>query len=298
VQVVAFSTDNGPEEPMIYTNGAGSTGPFRGRKRSLYEGGVRLPFIMAYPGHSSFKGRIDHSVVGAVDWLPTVLSLASIKMPAEMANTQRGYDISDLFVNRSAIPSDSIGDSKTIVATRVGHNRDRPLDKPLMWEWRYKVAGPCWNDAPQLAIRFGRYKLLMDPPSASSTTERSDVVALSTSAVVSGSVDAALQAPSTVSTTVPPRVELYDFGPSSTAGSAVSNALLFQSQNIAALLPDVVANLSATLLKWHSALPPGPVDPHPGCGGINWPTGVLGQPGVHSGHSEQRVFEDDPADVL
>lgn len=36
--VTLFSADNGPEEPMVYPNGVGTTGPFRGRKRSLYDG--------------------------------------------------------------------------------------------------------------------------------------------------------------------------------------------------------------------------------------------------------------------
>lgn len=63
--VIVLSTDNGPEEPMVYTNVVGTTGPLRGRKRSLYDGGVRVPFILAYPGKGR-RGVVDHSVVGAV----------------------------------------------------------------------------------------------------------------------------------------------------------------------------------------------------------------------------------------
>ena len=37
--VVAFSADNGPEVPESYPNSVGTTGPFRGKKRSLYDGG-------------------------------------------------------------------------------------------------------------------------------------------------------------------------------------------------------------------------------------------------------------------
>ena len=51
---LAFSTDNGPEEPMVFTNGVASANPFRGRKRSLYDGGIRLPFIIAFPGQGAF----------------------------------------------------------------------------------------------------------------------------------------------------------------------------------------------------------------------------------------------------
>jgi N-acetylgalactosamine-6-sulfatase len=35
--------------------------------------------------------------------------------------------------------------------------------KPLMWEWRYKVYGHVWNKSPMLAIRDGKWKLLMNP---------------------------------------------------------------------------------------------------------------------------------------
>ena len=43
--LVVLSTDNGPEDPHIYMNSKGDPGPYRGRKRSLYDGGTRMPFI-------------------------------------------------------------------------------------------------------------------------------------------------------------------------------------------------------------------------------------------------------------
>jgi hypothetical protein len=48
--LLLFSTDNGPEEQRIYSNAQGSQGPFRGRKRSLYEGGTRVPSFAVWGG--------------------------------------------------------------------------------------------------------------------------------------------------------------------------------------------------------------------------------------------------------
>jgi hypothetical protein len=39
----------------------------------------------------------------------------------------------------------------------------RPRANPLMWEWRFNIAGHVWNRSPQLAIREGDWKLLMNP---------------------------------------------------------------------------------------------------------------------------------------
>ena len=68
--MVVFSADNGPEELQIrdVTHSAfGSPGPFRGRKRSLYEGGVREPWIVRWPGHVA-AGRVetDSVITGSI----------------------------------------------------------------------------------------------------------------------------------------------------------------------------------------------------------------------------------------
>jgi arylsulfatase A-like enzyme len=55
-------------------SGAGSSGPFRGRKRSLYEDGIRLPCLVRRPGRVP-AGRVDDaSVLTAVGFLPTLAS--------------------------------------------------------------------------------------------------------------------------------------------------------------------------------------------------------------------------------
>lgn len=66
-----FCSDNGPE------NGTpGSSGPFRERKRSLYEGGVRVPAFCLWENNVT-PGKTDFPVVTS-DYLPTILDMLSI----------------------------------------------------------------------------------------------------------------------------------------------------------------------------------------------------------------------------
>src|SRR5581483_9845478 len=86
--VVVFTGDNGPEDlviPNASHSAAGSPGPFRGRKRSLYEGGVRMPLIVRWPGHTPAGGVDDESVLGGVDLLPTFCLLAGAPLAASLA---------------------------------------------------------------------------------------------------------------------------------------------------------------------------------------------------------------------
>lgn len=139
--LILFSSDNGPEDIHINNaghSGIGSAGPFRGRKRSLYEGGVRVPGIIRWPGHVPAGVIDDTSVVAGVDWLPTVCKLASVSIPPE--HKLDGENMSDVF---------------------LGQPRARVT--PLMWEWRFRIAGEPFHHSPQLAIRDGDWKLLLNP---------------------------------------------------------------------------------------------------------------------------------------
>jgi N-acetylgalactosamine-6-sulfatase len=139
--IIVFSSDNGPEDFDIRNavhSGIGDAGPFRGRKRSLYEGGVRLPFIVRWSGHTPAGKVDDTSIVAGVDWLPTVCGLASVRLPAGLKPD--GEDMSQAF-----------------------RGRPRERTRPLMWEWRFRVFGDMAQKCPILAIRDGKWKLLMNP---------------------------------------------------------------------------------------------------------------------------------------
>lgn len=93
VQIVIFSADNGPEDVHIYFNSVGSTGPFRGRKRSIYEGGQRVPFIIRYP--NVIPANTTSSVLmSSVDFLPTIASLTNTPLPEEVTKDLVGMDMS------------------------------------------------------------------------------------------------------------------------------------------------------------------------------------------------------------
>lgn len=137
--IFIFSADNGPEDIHITNashSGVGSSGPFRGRKRSLYEGGVRTPFILRWPGHTP-AGAVNHETpLAAVDLLPTFLSAAGAVIPNEI----EGEDMTDVF-----------------------HGKRRSRTKPLMWEWRMGNPGHIIHRSPILSILEDKWKLLANP---------------------------------------------------------------------------------------------------------------------------------------
>lgn len=66
--IVVFTSDNGGER-------FADTWPFTGRKTELLEGGLRIPAIIAWPGHMP-RGRTVDQVAITMDWVPTLLAAA------------------------------------------------------------------------------------------------------------------------------------------------------------------------------------------------------------------------------
>jgi len=80
--LVLFTSDNGPHKeggrtPAFF----GSSGPLRGIKRDLYEGGIRVPAIAWWPGRIA-PGRTSHHVSAFWDFLPTACEAAGAPIPA------------------------------------------------------------------------------------------------------------------------------------------------------------------------------------------------------------------------
>jgi arylsulfatase A-like enzyme len=79
--IIVFTSDNGPlydELGGTDTDFFQSAGAFRGRKGSLYEGGVRVSCLVRWPGRIRAGGE-SARVTGFEDWLPTLLELAGAR---------------------------------------------------------------------------------------------------------------------------------------------------------------------------------------------------------------------------
>ncbi len=79
--VVFFSSDNGPhKEGGVDPKFFDSSGPLRGIKRDMYEGGIRVPMIVRWPGKIK-AGTVSEQVWAFWDFLPTAAAIAGVKPP-------------------------------------------------------------------------------------------------------------------------------------------------------------------------------------------------------------------------
>ena len=70
--IVVFTTDNGAE---TITFPDGGTTPFKGGKLSTWEGGMRAPCVIRWPGHIK-PGTIFNDIFASLDWVPTFVEIA------------------------------------------------------------------------------------------------------------------------------------------------------------------------------------------------------------------------------
>ena len=70
--IVAFTTDNGAE---VITYPDGGTTPFKGGKLTTWEGGMRVPMLVRWPGHIK-PGTVLTGMFASLDWLPTLVNIA------------------------------------------------------------------------------------------------------------------------------------------------------------------------------------------------------------------------------
>jgi len=87
--LVIFTSDNG-------AGGAGSNAPLRGKKGTTWEGGMRLPCIMRWPGRIP-AGSVCREIATAMDFYPTLAALGGAEIPTDRIID--GKDIRELMVS-------------------------------------------------------------------------------------------------------------------------------------------------------------------------------------------------------
>ncbi len=84
--IIVYISDNGGSTPIYADNS-----PLRGSKYTLYEGGIRVPFLISWPGRLP-ENLTNDRVVSALDIFPTLCSLAGTEIPSNLD----GLDLSDM----------------------------------------------------------------------------------------------------------------------------------------------------------------------------------------------------------
>lgn len=136
--IIIFASDNGPAPNFRQDRSAG----MRGAKVSLYEGGIRMPFIVWGPSVIRSSTIDSTSVITANDLLPSLCAMAGIK------NTVKG-------------------DGEDRSHALMG--RPSARKKEIYWEYGRNDIGFKYpkgqNRSPSLAVREGKWKLLMNKDS-------------------------------------------------------------------------------------------------------------------------------------
>ncbi|UII80778.1 arylsulfatase [Flagellimonas sp. CMM7] len=122
--LVIFMTDNGPQQTRY-------VGGMRGRKGTVYQGGVRVPFYVRHP--SSFEKNIDiETMASHIDVLPTIAQVCNVDLPKE--RTIDGKSLLPLIM-------------------------DKEVDwgnRPMFFYWTRRYPEPYFN----MALQKGGYKLV------------------------------------------------------------------------------------------------------------------------------------------
>jgi arylsulfatase A-like enzyme len=85
--LVVFLSDHGHSVESRTFSGGGSSGPYRGHKFTLWEGGIRVPCIVAWPGKLP-QGAVRDQVAISTDWLPTVAHYCGVILPQQKLDGQ------------------------------------------------------------------------------------------------------------------------------------------------------------------------------------------------------------------
>ena len=148
--VLIFTSDNGPHEeggadPAYFNH----DGKFRGLKRSTHEGGIRIPFIVRWPGHVRAGSESDQPFA-FYDLMPTFCDIAGIRdFERRYRRPQPVQTLQGTFPVRIQQPD--YFDGISILPTLTGKGVQRQHDH-LYWEF---------HETDMLAVRRGAWKLVV-----------------------------------------------------------------------------------------------------------------------------------------
>ena len=129
--IVIFTSDHGAtfeSGNQGTSNALDSNRPFRGQKRTLWEGGVRVPGVVRWPGHVP-SGVVSDEVIQMTDLFPTLL--AAVGSKPDPAWKVDGLDVLPAWLGRGHVP-----------------------ERTLFWEWRNEGGN-------QIAAMRGKFKLVV-----------------------------------------------------------------------------------------------------------------------------------------
>jgi arylsulfatase A-like enzyme len=133
-----FTSDNGPEgDTGDKSTQRGSAGPFRGRKRSLWEGGIRVPGLLEWPARIA-PGSVTAVPCSTLDYYPTTL------------------DVLGLVPDGQPEPRDGV----SLVSLFDGKMQERPV--PIPFETLGGTDSKASRGSPRMALVDNRFKLLTD----------------------------------------------------------------------------------------------------------------------------------------
>ncbi len=132
--IIVFQSDNGHSTEQRAHFGGGNSGPYRGAKSSLFEGGIRVPAAITWPNRIQ-KGAIRNQFGVNSDWMPTLAELCGIKLDSQNL------------------------DGKSLVS--IIHNET---------EKTKHTEGYCWQYQEMWVARKGNWKLLGNPRDTSKKT--------------------------------------------------------------------------------------------------------------------------------
>ena len=148
--VLIFTSDNGPHEeggadPEYFNH----DGKFRGLKRSTHEGGIRIPFIVRWPGHIKAGSQSDLPFA-FYDLMPTFCEMAGIR------DYQKRYQRQQPQVQLAGnvglqVSKPDYFDGISILPTLTGKGKQQ-LHDHLYWEF---------HETDMLAVRQGKWKLVV-----------------------------------------------------------------------------------------------------------------------------------------